>query len=166
MQACFGTKEVRISDLICGRVCVLIGISVANAQGLATDSFYPIFPAPDDLASDVNLDMTHQHLLRLESRAPDVLILPSKLKHFAKASFQVPCFAAHTTSAHLFAACVLQIVDSVVTINPSHLAKSSAPGTFCQLSIHPMDEHTLAGLAAKEGKSMPEEHRLLSLIHI
>jgi len=36
------------------------------------------------LSGDVNLDVTHQELLRFELRAPDVLILPSKLKHFAK----------------------------------------------------------------------------------
>jgi hypothetical protein len=31
----------------------------------------------------VNLDVTHHELLRLE-QAPDVLVLPSRLKHFSK----------------------------------------------------------------------------------
>jgi DNA polymerase alpha subunit B len=60
------------------RVCLTISVVGSN------DSFYPIFPPPLDFAGDVNLDVTHQELLRFETRAPDVLILPSRLKHFAK----------------------------------------------------------------------------------
>lgn len=66
------------------------------------DSFYPIFPVPLDLAHDVNLDVTHSDLLYMcpqddadhasaggtdsskASCAPDVLIIPSRLKHFSK----------------------------------------------------------------------------------
>lgn len=47
--------------------------------------FYPLFPPPENVAAEVNLDVTHWHQLRLQD-APDVLILPSKLKHFAKVS--------------------------------------------------------------------------------
>lgn len=56
-------------------------------------SFYPIFPVPLELSSDVNLDISHSDGLRLGSDpdgikeyAPDVLILPSRLKHFSKVS--------------------------------------------------------------------------------
>lgn len=51
---------------------------------LSQRSFYPLFPVPETLASEINLDVTHQPLLRLDGPAPDVLILPSKLKHFSK----------------------------------------------------------------------------------
>ncbi|KAI0632173.1 DNA polymerase alpha, subunit B [Trametes polyzona] len=81
-------------------------------------SFYPIFPVPLDLAHDVNLDVTHSDMLYLSppddegevedsadpSRArcaPDVLIVPSRLKHFSK------------------------VVDSTVAVNPSFLTKST-----------------------------------------
>ncbi|CDO75324.1 hypothetical protein BN946_scf184848.g1 [Trametes cinnabarina] len=82
-------------------------------------SFYPIFPAPLELAHEVNLDVTHSDLLYLcpqdendddeEGRtdpsrarcAPDVLITPSRLKHFTK------------------------VVDSTVAINPGWLTKST-----------------------------------------
>ncbi|RPD62451.1 DNA polymerase alpha, subunit B [Lentinus tigrinus ALCF2SS1-7] len=79
-------------------------------------SFYPIFPVPLDLAHEVNLDVTHSDLLYMcpqdeeedsgtdPSRArcaPDVLIIPSRLKHFSK------------------------IVDNTVAINPSLLTKST-----------------------------------------
>ncbi|KAF5355229.1 hypothetical protein D9758_005997 [Tetrapyrgos nigripes] len=48
-------------------------------------SFYPIFPVPLDVSSDVNLDVTHSKTLSLEENPPDVLILPSsKLKQFSK----------------------------------------------------------------------------------
>ena len=44
---------------------------------------YPIVPPPADVSADVNLDVSHHELLELEV-APDVLILPSRLKYFAK----------------------------------------------------------------------------------
>jgi DNA polymerase alpha subunit B len=51
---------------------------------LGQRSFYPLFPVPENMAGEVNLDVTHQKLLRLDDTAPDLLILPSKLKHFSK----------------------------------------------------------------------------------
>ncbi|KIL67937.1 hypothetical protein M378DRAFT_9186 [Amanita muscaria Koide BX008] len=51
-------------------------------------SFYPLFPVPIDVSLEVNLDISHSDGLRLcnveDQYAPDVLILPSKLKEFAK----------------------------------------------------------------------------------
>jgi hypothetical protein len=50
---------------------------------LGQRSFYPIFPPPEHSAAELNLDVTHFDKLRME-QAPDVLVLPSRLKHFAK----------------------------------------------------------------------------------
>ncbi|KAL7424793.1 DNA-directed DNA polymerase alpha subunit pol12 [Cryptotrichosporon argae] len=86
---------------------------------LGQKSFYPLFPAPEQLAADVNLDATHSSMLRLNGPAPDVLILPSKLKHFSK------------------------IVDSTLVVNPSHLSRAHAPGTFAKLHIHPTPRNVL-----------------------
>ncbi|EIN12830.1 DNA polymerase alpha subunit B [Punctularia strigosozonata HHB-11173 SS5] len=47
-------------------------------------SFYPIFPVPFDMAHEVNLDVSHSALLEIKDSAPDVLIVPSRLKHFSK----------------------------------------------------------------------------------
>jgi DNA polymerase alpha subunit B len=55
---------------------------------LGQRNFYPLFPVPEALAADVNLDVTHQKLLKLDGAAPDLLILPSKLKHFSKVSLE------------------------------------------------------------------------------
>lgn len=68
-----------------------------------TISFYPIFPVPFDLAHELSLDASHSNLLYLIPQdddseegsdagkdphktrcAPDVLIVPSRLKHFSK----------------------------------------------------------------------------------
>ena len=75
-------------------------------------SFYPIFPVPLDLAHEVNLDVTHSELLHLDPPyeddedentadpskapcAPDVLVLPSRLKHFSKVrSFHLALYGA------------------------------------------------------------------------
>lgn len=52
-------------------------------------SFYPIFPPPQDLSAEVNLDVTHIDGVRMVNDdgldfAPDVMILPSRLKQFSK----------------------------------------------------------------------------------
>ncbi|PIL22596.1 hypothetical protein GSI_15285 [Ganoderma sinense ZZ0214-1] len=83
-------------------------------------SFYPIFPVPLDLAHELNLDVTHSDMLYLTPQddiseegsgdakdpskarcAPDVLIVPSRLKHFSK------------------------VVDHTIAVNPSFLTKST-----------------------------------------
>ncbi|KAH9986712.1 DNA polymerase alpha/epsilon subunit B-domain-containing protein [Russula vinacea] len=62
-------------------------------------SFYPLFPTPLDLSHEVNLDVSHlEHLTLCHGKgasAPDVLIVPSRLKHFSK------------------------VVDRTIAINPS-----------------------------------------------
>ncbi|KAI9509201.1 DNA polymerase alpha subunit B [Russula earlei] len=66
-------------------------------------SFYPLFPTPLDLAHEVNLDVSHLEHLALcheeRASAPDVLIVPSRLKHFSK------------------------VVDHTVAVNPSFISK-------------------------------------------
>ena len=52
-------------------------------------SFYPIFPPPSELSSEINLDMSHFDNIRIVDDedldyAPDVMILPSRLKQFSK----------------------------------------------------------------------------------
>ncbi|KAF7365387.1 DNA polymerase alpha subunit B [Mycena venus] len=55
-------------------------------------SFYPVFPVPLELASEVVLDVSHSEGLRMGGGeggdapecAPDVLIVPSRLKQFTK----------------------------------------------------------------------------------
>ena len=50
-------------------------------------SFYPLFPAPHGNGIDpLNLDVTHNDLVKLSDDGPDIVILPSILKHFAKVS--------------------------------------------------------------------------------
>lgn len=53
---------------------------------LGQRNFYPIFPPTEAHAGEVNLDVTHFGLLKMEGPQPDLLILPSKLRHFSKAS--------------------------------------------------------------------------------
>lgn len=66
--------------------------ALANAcrHLLQQRSFYPLFPVPESLSHDVNLDISHSGLLKLGKTsgsavsAPDVLVLPSRLKQFSK----------------------------------------------------------------------------------
>ncbi|KAI0785210.1 DNA polymerase alpha/epsilon subunit B-domain-containing protein [Abortiporus biennis] len=71
-------------------------------------SFYPIFPVPNDLMHEVNLDVTHSDFLKFggeKGECPDVLVTPSRLKYFVKS------------------------VDDITAVNPSFLTK----GTFASL---------------------------------
>lgn len=62
-----------------------------NFQQLTFDdlhSFYPIFPVSLEVAHEVNLDVSHSSELRVaespDDPGPDVIVLPSRLKHFSK----------------------------------------------------------------------------------
>ncbi|TDL17712.1 DNA polymerase alpha, subunit B [Rickenella mellea] len=76
-------------------------------------SFYPIYPVPAEMSHDINLDVTHVEGMRLDSSdprcdyAPDVLVVPSRLKHFSK------------------------VVDGTMAVNPSYLTK----GTYATLHV-------------------------------
>lgn len=59
-----------------------------NLVDCRQSSFYPLFPTPKAYSADVNLDVSHSELLRLEE-APDVLVLPSVLGKFHKVSLAV-----------------------------------------------------------------------------
>lgn len=72
------------------KVCSFVTTIFRPDQNYSWDSFYPIFPVPDGLSSEVNLDVTHSDGAQMIDEetdldyAPDVLILPSRLKQFSK----------------------------------------------------------------------------------
>ncbi|KAF8937862.1 DNA-directed DNA polymerase alpha subunit pol12 [Haplosporangium gracile] len=81
-------------------------------------NLHPVYPG---LASDPDSGVDSNQFDLLDLRVcPDVVILPSKLKHFAK------------------------IVDNVIVVNPNQLSKMQSGGTFAKLTIHPMSESALS----------------------
>ena len=97
-------------------------------------SYYPLFPPPQEFSSNLNLDVSHLELASFPTGQtgkgddakviPDILIVPSVLKHFIKK------------------------VDQTICINPFMAAKGKNAGTFAHLSIHPMSKQDLM---AQEG---------------
>ncbi|KAJ4482149.1 DNA polymerase alpha/epsilon subunit B-domain-containing protein [Lentinula aciculospora] len=81
-------------------------------------SFYPIFPVPLELSSEINLDVTHSAGLRLDEEsedvAPDVLILPSRLRQF--------CKTANSTTA-INPSALVKGVYSTVSVSSSESGK-------------------------------------------
>lgn len=73
-------------------------------------SFYPLSP-PN--AAEVPFDYGHSKYADLPC-LPDILLLPSRLGHFAK------------------------IVEGCLTINPGPVCKKYSGGTYARLTIHPM----------------------------
>ena len=86
-------------------------------------SFYPLFPTPLDLSHEVNLDVSHLEQLALCHEeaviAPDVLITPSRLKHFSKVSLILLFHPKSQPSC-----CFSQVVDHTIAINPSFVSKN------------------------------------------
>lgn len=92
-------------------------------------SYYPMFPPPKEMSHELNLDVSHLELASFpngktgeedeEKVIPDILILPSMLKHFIKK------------------------VDQSLCINPYYAAKGKNSGTFAHLSIHPINKQQL-----------------------
>ncbi|KAG8821441.1 DNA-directed DNA polymerase alpha subunit pol12 [Serendipita sp. 400] len=62
-----------------GKTATFDGMGTLGACILEQRSFYPLFPS-----DDVNLDVSHSELLGFQGSNPDVLIIPSMLKHFHK----------------------------------------------------------------------------------
>ena len=81
---------------------------------LTQRSFYPLFPPPALAAAQAEapVDLRQHAKWRLPVK-PDVLIAPSKLQPFARD------------------------VGGCLVLNPGHLARGAAGGTFAQLTVHP-----------------------------
>ncbi|KAG8737123.1 DNA-directed DNA polymerase alpha subunit pol12 [Ceratobasidium sp. 428] len=80
-------------------------------QILEQQSFYPLFPVPREVHEDVNLSVAHSEFLKFGGTAPDILIMPSRLKEFQK------------------------VVDSTVVVNPALAAKFNSAGSAACCSI-------------------------------
>jgi DNA polymerase alpha subunit B len=100
----------------------VLALSWSDSIHYHTVSFYPLFPTPLDLSHEVNLDVSHLKQLALcheeAVSAPDVLIIPSRLKHFSKVS-RVRIHRGSQPSC-----CFSQVVDHTTAINPSFVAKN------------------------------------------
>ncbi|KAI5475991.1 DNA polymerase alpha subunit B [Pseudohyphozyma bogoriensis] len=106
-------------------------------------SYYPIFPTPlgGKGIDPISLDITHNDLVKMGSTGPDVIILPSKMKHFARN------------------------VESTVIVNPQYLTRGNGAGTYARLSIHPIAKGELEykrDHVTREGgdKDEPIEHEV------
>ncbi|KAG1717564.1 DNA polymerase alpha/epsilon subunit B-domain-containing protein [Suillus lakei] len=99
-----------VDSIVCEPEAAGDPMSNLSRYVLQQRSFYPIFPVSLDVAHEVNLDVSHSAELRVaespDDPGPDVMVLPSRLKHFSK------------------------IVDNSVVVNPSYLTK----GTYATLS--------------------------------
>lgn len=99
-----------VDSIVCEPEAASDPMSNLSRYVLQQRSFYPIFPVSLEVAHEVNLDVSHSSELRVaespDDPGPDVIVLPSRLKHFSK------------------------VVDNSVVVNPSYLTK----GTYATLS--------------------------------
>ncbi|KAF8972848.1 DNA-directed DNA polymerase alpha subunit pol12 [Entomortierella lignicola] len=104
-------------------------------------NMHPVYPG---LTSEIEsgVDFNQYDLMDLRV-CPDVVILPSKLKSFAKIS------------------------DNVVFVNPNQLSKAHAGGTFARLTIHPisqtaLDEALVSSMDEDDEQSTSVYHQVYS----
>ena len=90
-------------------------------------SYYPLFPPPEDVSMEVNLDVTKRDAYSIPFK-PDILILPSKLTCFAN-----------------------DVAGGTIALNPGYLVKGSMGGTYATMDIHPLDS-SVDGQNVKELK--------------
>ncbi|KAI8603184.1 DNA polymerase alpha/epsilon subunit B-domain-containing protein [Dissophora ornata] len=101
-------------------------------------NMHPVYPG---LTSDIEsgVDFNQYDLMDLKT-CPDVVILPSKLKGFAKT------------------------VDNIVAVNPNQLSKAQTGGMFARLTIHPISESVLGDavmmMDEEDTQSMTTYHRV------
>lgn len=84
-------------------------------------SYYPMFPVPLDESERVNLDLTHSSGLAMSTvdgaYAPDVLVVPTRLKQFVKVCW--------LTYLRLTGSSSLQNLDGTTAVNPGFMIKGT-----------------------------------------
>ncbi|KAI7870011.1 DNA polymerase alpha/epsilon subunit B-domain-containing protein, partial [Spinellus fusiger] len=126
------TFEINGNRIVIGNVDILMSLSnseISHQQRrtdrlerlsrhiLEQQNLYPVFPP----AAEDSMDAACLPNLFM-AETPDFLILNSQLIHFVK------------------------LVDDVVCINPGHLSKKGASGTYAKLTIHPWPKKQEGGL--------------------
>lgn len=95
---------------------------------LEQKSLYPLFPAPvtDDIALNYKLSEVWEFSNNIQ---PDILVLPSQLKYFAK-PVSVPLTSEDGAAPGA--------ASNTLVINPGSLCKRMAGGTYVKASLHPL----------------------------
>lgn len=93
-----------------------------------------MFPVPAKEAANVNLDVTHSHLLHLDV-APDLMIIPSRLK-----------------SGH-------RVVDRTVVVNPGFVSRGVNPDSYASILIPSLrNVKTLSDAQPSEGEASKHDN--------
>lgn len=97
-------------------------------------SKYPRTGTEDGRPVGAMLDVSYLKLGEMVNVRPDVLVVPSALPPFAKV-----CLFDHTSIyMRWFAdARVIQVVESVLVINPGYLSKRRGAGTYARMTLYP-----------------------------
>jgi DNA polymerase alpha subunit B len=141
---------------------------------ISSHSFYPLFPAPEGVC----LDYSQASTLRMNS-TPDILILPSKMRHFASPVRVENARAAAVAAAAASAAASSMSDDATngsstaaqssssttaplptVVVNPEYLTKGPSGGTYALVSIHPLKDEEMVPPPGAQGRL--RDHCILS----
>ncbi len=135
-----------------GRCVMFFPLQVSQRSGnrlarltehlLQQQSFYPLHPPPAN--AEAQLDLKHADKWRMPV-TPDVLLLPSKLAHFARD------------------------VRGCLCVNPGQLSRGSGGGTFAELVVHPLPKEELEKYSKDGTETVPlrvSERTAVSIVRI
>jgi len=106
------------------------------SQLVQQQSYYPLYPGPEGNM----LDLEKVKYAHMAESTPDVLILPSSLRCFAKN------------------------VDGVLAVNPGYLSRGTGGGTYARIAIHPAKKEWLDSRG--DGETLAHEVPLRSRVEI
>lgn len=116
--------------------------------------YFPVFPAMDrsrypktgtaeGVGEGAILDVSFLKLGEMVGVRPDVLVVPSALPPFAKV-----CLTSCDCVWILELTFVLEVVESVLAINPGYLSKRRGAGTYARMTLFPP---SISDIEASEG---------------
>lgn len=138
--------ELRHEELVGGRAGPPDPVLLARVARYLVEQrhYFPLFPPADrrklpktgtetGVPPGAMLDLSYLKLGEMVNVRPDVLIAPSALQPFAKVS-NSPSSAA--TAPAFPTNRPIQVVESVLVINPGFLSKRRGAGTYARVSLH------------------------------
>jgi len=136
--------ELRSEELVGGRAADPNVLSRVSRYLLEQRHFFPLFPPSDrrklpktgteeGIPSGAMLDVSYLKLGEMVNVRPDVLVVPSALPPFAKVGRS---HATKMISELAMLIPVVQVIESVLVINPGTLSKRRGAGTYARLTLH------------------------------
>lgn len=140
--------ELRAEELVGGKIMSPNIFERLSRYLIEQRHYFPLFPptdrqklpktgTPEGVATGAMLDLSYLKLGEMVNVRPDVLIMPSILPPFAKVCIPSNAIIRILFRLHRLINRIVQVVESVLIINPGYLSKRRGPGTYARMTLYP-----------------------------